>query len=147
MLASESQPADTYIVVGNRPSSRLRTYTGRIMYCFGYLAGTRDVLFLLPLPTHQTFVDLLSQQVSTANTLGESGGLSPLQADMAEQGHKARASAARLEEVDVTGNDGGEVAGGMINGMMPLRCSVHGRCGRLRVRNNRRQPIFRQSYR
>lgn len=112
-------------------------------YCFSWVTRitwewTRACVPLCP-PNHQTFVDLPVEQVSTVDTLGKNGVSSPLQADMAEQGHKARASAARLEEVGATataasgaGNtrifEEGDVAGGTKNGMVPLRCSVYGRC-------------------
>lgn len=53
---------------------------------------------------------------------------------MAEQGHKARASAARLEDtgtppVSASNMDGKSAseAGSEERGMMPLRCSVSGR--------------------
>lgn len=47
---------------------------------------------------------------------------------MAEQGRKARASAARLEEAGaVEGAGGGQGANGALSGIMPLRCGVSGR--------------------
>lgn len=63
-----------------------------------------------------------------------SGGASepsPLETDMAEQGRKARESAARLGEAGVTrsltsGDDNEEICDAL-NGMMPLRCGVSGR--------------------
>lgn len=121
-------------------SSRLRLVPG---YSVAWISRTtrswtRACVPICP-PNRQTFVALPLEQVSTVDTLGKDGASSPLQADMAEQGHKARASAARLEEVGATataasgaGNtrkfEEGDVAGGMKNGMVPLRCRVYGRC-------------------
>eukprot|EP00752_Nemacystus_decipiens_P004480 g4092.t1 len=52
----------------------------------------------------------------------------PKENDMAEQGRKARASAARLEEAGVQGvAGGGEDTNGVLSGIMPLRCRVSGR--------------------
>lgn len=47
---------------------------------------------------------------------------------MAEQGRKARASAARLEEAGAVGvAEAGEGTNEALCGMMPLRCGVSGR--------------------
>lgn len=73
-------------------------------------------------------------KVSTTNMAGGISDPSPLETDMAEQGRKARASAARLERLDsigplsIAGRDRG-TDGGAMNGMMPLRCGVSGRQG------------------
>lgn len=60
----------------------------------------------------------------------EEGGSesSPLEADMAEQGRKARASAARLEDAgaELAADNGGGTSDAL-TGLMPLRCGVRGR--------------------
>lgn len=66
---------------------------------------------------------------------GDVNSPSHLQKEMAEQGHKARASAARLEEtgalpVSISNKSAGNAAsemGSEERGMMPLRCGVSGR--------------------
>lgn len=83
--------------------------------------------------TH-TFLPSLRPKVSAAGESRDDGGmatLSPIEADMAEQGHKSRAAAARLERAlgstPVTEGKK-EVDDGMqTTGMMPLRCTVNGR--------------------
>lgn len=57
---------------------------------------------------------------------------SPLEVDMAEQGRKARESAARLEEAGAIGSSASSAEDEeelycALNGMMPLRCGVSGR--------------------
>lgn len=67
-------------------------------------------------------------KVSSTPASGGGREPSPLETDMAEQGRKARASAARLEEAGAVGvAGGGEGTSGALSGMMPLRCGVRGR--------------------
>lgn len=71
---------------------------------------------------------LRNLKVSSVPASGSGRELSPLETDMAEQGRKARASAARLEEAGAVGvPGGGEGTNEALSGMMPLRCRVSGR--------------------
>lgn len=71
---------------------------------------------------------LRNGKVSSIPPSGDGREPSSLETDMAEQGRKARASAARLEEVGATGGArGGEGTHSPLSGMMPLRCGVSGR--------------------
>lgn len=90
------------------------------------------------------------EKVSALNETREGTPLSPLHADMADQGNKARASAARLNDkglapaagtsVDVSELDVGQ--SGSENGIMPLRCSVNGRRVPVRTAQSRQRSAL-----
>lgn len=67
-------------------------------------------------------------KVSSVERGGDGCESSLLEADMAEQGRKARASEARLEEVGaVSASDNGRGTSSALKGLMPLQCGVSGR--------------------
>ncbi|CAM9105839.1 unnamed protein product, partial [Scytosiphon promiscuus] len=97
----------------------------------GTLPARRTIATFRPVSEGEYDFAILCQ-VSTIVKAEDGNEMSPLETDMAEQGRKARASAARLEgagsaaPLSATASDG-RANGSMMKGIMPLRCGVNGR--------------------